>query len=144
VTVDDQPTPTTAYGLALQAGASDLDILAFLAVGTFALGPSNISATAVRVVDYETVARRFPDGDATPSVANGMHFMTANSASTAIINFADGVSDQEITGLCGESRTALTGSPQLNLTGPMVCKAGNVIRLRFNEGIWTEIGRTLM
>ena len=144
VTVDDQPMPTAAYGVALHTGASDLDILAFLPVGTFTIGPSNIGAMAVRVVDYQTVATTFPDGDTMPSVANGMHFMTANSASTAIINFSDGVSDQEITVLCGDSRTALTGSAQLNLTGPMVCKAGNVIRLRFHGGVWTEIARTLM
>jgi len=144
VAVDDQPTPTAAYGMALHTGASDLDILAFLPVGTFVFGPSNVGATAVRVVDYQTVAKTFPDGDTTPSVANDMHFMTANSASTAIIDFAGGVSDQEITVLCGDSWTALIGSPQLNLTGPMVCKAGNVIRLRFKGGIWTEIARTLM
>ena len=119
-------------------------MLAFLPVGTFVIGPSNVGATAVRVVDFQTVAKTFRDGGTTPSVANGMQFMTANSVSTAIIDFADGVSNQEITVLCGDSRTGLIGSPQLNLTAPMVCKAGHVIRLLFNGSTWTEIARTLM
>jgi hypothetical protein len=89
------------------------------------------------------VATRFQDGATAPSVADGAQFLTANSASTVIVNFEEGVPDQEITVLCGDSQTVFNG-PQLGLTAPMACKGGNVIRLRFDGAIWIETARTVM
>ena len=143
ITVDDQSLPTVAYGLRMHTGATDLDVRAFLPVGSFSVSALNMAASSVRVIDYQTVATKFHDGDTTPSVLNGSQFVAANSAATVVANFAEGLPDQEITVLCGDSLTIFDGPP-LKLTSPMACKIGNVIRFRFDGATWTETGRTLM
>lgn len=144
ITVDDQQAPTVVYGLGIHSGASDVNVQSFLPIGSFILGQIRNEGANVNIVDYQTVAKVFVDGDTTPSVVNGMLFRTANSHATVISNFEDGSINQEVSILCGDSYTTFSGTQGLQLAAPMNCTDGNLIRFIYDGTVWSETERTSM
>ena len=143
ITVDDQHPATIAYGLGIHSSASDVDIQSFLPIGSFFVSQLMNEGTNVRIVDYQAVVKVFLDGDTTPSVLNGALFKTANSNSTTISTFDDGIANGEISVLCGDSHTVFS-AVSLRLVAPMTCTSGNLIRFIFDGTIWSETARTFV
>lgn len=63
---------------------------------------------------------------ATPSVARGNVFVTANSSLTTITNFSGGVDNQSITVICGDARTTIANNSNI------VTASGNDIACKRN------------
>ena len=88
--------------------------------------------------------RTIADGDTTPSVAGGGIFVTANTSSTLISGFDDGVAGQPITLIIGDANTILDFSAS-NLKGnagvDYTATANDVAVFVTNDGTtWYAIG----
>ena len=86
----------------------------------------------------------FAKSDATPSVAQGNLFKTANLSATSISNFTNGLSGQEIYVMCGDTNTTVVSGETLKLNGSNFgCNSANgVLRLIFDGSKWREVSRS--
>lgn len=69
-----------------------------------------LTAVLAEVVNALTLGlsfRAFADGDTTPSVANGVHFRTANTGATIITNLDNGYAGQEVLVVIGDAVTGV-------------------------------------
>ena len=90
---------------------------------------------------YATPITTFADGDATPSIALGNIFQTANTASTAITDFDDPKAGHSITIIFGDSDTNITNigniRPYRNLNRT-AANAWDSISFVYNGTFWIE------
>jgi hypothetical protein len=105
----------------------------------------NVRTTTQDIADLagaraETISA-FTSGDATPSVANATHFVTAGS--TAITNFDDGVEGQVIEVIWGGSNIVITDNANIDpvISGNLTLTATQPsARFRLASGVWKQIG----
>jgi len=80
--------------------------------------------------------------EATPSVANGLYFVTGGTANDPITDFDDGVVGQTIT-VKAKHAVQITDGGDLELAGNFVMASGDTITLTmFEAGTWSEISRS--
>lgn len=113
-----------------------------------AAGNINLSASGRFTFPWTT----FSDGDATPSVATGYGFKTANTGATTITDFDDPDSDgQEIVIIFGDTNTIIAhDATKINLQGSGgvdgafgPSAVGDVMRFLYDGSVWWEDNRSL-
>lgn len=81
----------------------------------------------------------FTDADATPTVAAGTSFVTANTGATTITAFDDGYTGQTITVRVADANTTISSG----LTGSgrtVPCVSGDVLVWYYNGSAWKQVG----
>ena len=97
--------------------------------------PFSAIDTAIRTLTLNSTA---------PSVAGGNVFRTANTAATAISNFIDGASGQEITVIFGDSNTSVSStSASFAIPSTMASTPNDTINLVNDAGVWFQVGRSV-
>ena len=96
--------------------------------------------------------KAFANRDATPSVAGGSLFVTANTRATSISAFDDPTEGQQITIIIKDTHTDFTnggvggkGARRLVLSGNanwIAATTGDSISFVYNDGIWVETHRS--
>ncbi len=84
----------------------------------------------------------FTAGDTTPSVLGGRNFKTANSGSTTITNFDDGIEGQEIF-IVLDANTILADNSNLKLNGGLSATGDDTITLVKIGSTWYEKCRSV-
>jgi hypothetical protein len=87
----------------------------------------------------------FADADATPTVAAGNWFKTANTGGTTITAFDDGATGQQICIEFGDANTTVTDGGTIKLQGAanFVSTADDSMCLQWRGTYWIEISRSV-
>lgn len=92
-----------------------------------------------KAVSFESVSA-FAADDATPSVAGGSAFKTANANATTITDLEGGTEGQQVWLLVDDANTTIDFNTGTNITGNgganFVAKAGDCVHFIFLNGKW--------
>ena len=78
-----------------------------------------------------------------PNIGFGRTFRTANTVGTVITDFTNPISGQVYTIIIGDSNTSIRTSETIQLSGSIVKGTGSSVILRYQDGIYYEIGRSM-
>ncbi len=104
-------------------------------------GSITIASPVILAAPLVFARSAFTDGDATPSVAGGPKFVTANTAPTTITDFDGGVSEQQIEVMFGDNNTTIAHNGALIILQGAIPVAGNqysVFEFVNVGGLWIE------